>query len=105
MDLATNYAPIGGDAQASQQNLDSFHTLVADLNKVLGPDAGINSEGVDPEELIGLMEKYVSTESEWKKYAFGDKSRAYTRNLVDKGNAQSNLVSGMGPGSRVPWLT
>ncbi|KAF1816458.1 cysteine dioxygenase [Eremomyces bilateralis CBS 781.70] len=72
--------------------MDHFHTLVADLNRVLGPDAGINSEGVDPKELIGVMEKYISDESEWKQYALGDKSRAYTRNLVDKGNANSNLL-------------
>jgi hypothetical protein len=38
------------------------------------------------------MEQYNSKEAEWEKYAFGDTSRPYTRNLVDEGNGKSNLV-------------
>jgi len=71
---------------------DAFHTLVEDLSKMLGPTSGIDSADVDPKELQSLMEEYVSNPSEWQKYALGDPSRPYTRNLVDKGNGKSNLV-------------
>lgn len=75
------------------QELDAFHTLVQDLSRVLGPSSGIDSEDVDPAELQALMERYTSTPSEWQKYALGDYSRNYTRNLVDKGNGKSNLYA------------
>jgi cysteine dioxygenase len=71
---------------------DAFQQLVTDIIKVLGPSSGIDSADVDPQELIALMESYVSNEKEWQKYALGDGSRTYTRNLVDKGNGKSNLV-------------
>jgi cysteine dioxygenase len=72
---------------------DRFQKLVTDISIVLGPSSGIDSADVDPQELIALMESYASNEKEWKRYAFGDGSRTYTRNLVDKGNGKSNLVS------------
>ncbi|OCK95068.1 putative cysteine dioxygenase Cdo1 [Cenococcum geophilum 1.58] len=71
---------------------DAFHTLVEDLSKILGATSGIDSADVDPKELQSLMEEYVSNPSEWQKYALGDPSRPYTRNLVDKGNGKSNLL-------------
>ncbi|KZF22204.1 cysteine dioxygenase [Xylona heveae TC161] len=74
------------------QSKDAFHQLVEDLSKVLGPSSGINSDDVDPNDLVKLMEGYVSRDKEWQKYALGDNSRAYTRNLVDQGNGKSNLL-------------
>jgi len=74
-------------------HLDPFHQLVQDLSKVLGPSSGIDSAEVDPADLQALMRDYVSNASEWMQYALGDPSRNYTRNLVDKGNDKSNLVS------------
>lgn len=74
-------------------HLDAFHQLVQDLSKVLGPSSGIDSAEVDPEDLQALMRDYVSNASEWMQYALGDPSRNYTRNLVDRGNDKSNLVS------------
>lgn len=74
------------------QDLDAFHALVQDLSLILGPSSGIDSEDVDPRELQSLMERYTSNPSEWQKYALGDYSRNYTRNLVDKGNGKSNLL-------------
>ena len=73
--------------------LDGFHQLVDDINQILGPCNGIDSAGVDVEELKNAMHEYCSNEQEWQKYAFADFSRGYTRNLVDKGNGKSNLVS------------
>ena len=76
-----------------EPELDGFHQLVEDINNILGPCNGIDSTGVDVGELKFIMRDYKSVESEWEKYAFADYSRGYTRNLVDRGNGKSNLVS------------
>jgi cysteine dioxygenase len=65
---------------------------VHDINVILGPCNGIDSEGIDVEELKHVMGRYKSCEAEWDRYAFADHSRAYTRNLVDNCNGKSNLV-------------
>ncbi|KAI9785286.1 MAG: hypothetical protein M1835_003357 [Candelina submexicana] len=72
--------------------LDSFHRLVCDINRILGPSSGLNSNDVDPKDIEKLMDKYTSNESEWSQYAYADHTRAYTRNLVDHGNGKSNLI-------------
>ena len=72
---------------------DEFQQLVSDLSQILGPSNGLDSDDVNVEELQNLMEKYASSNKEWSKYAFPDFTRGYTRNLVDKGNGKSNLVS------------
>ena len=71
---------------------DAFQCLVHELSSVLGPSSGIDSADVDPMDLQNLMEGYTSKKLEWIRYALGDSSRTYTRNLVDKGNGKSNLV-------------
>jgi cysteine dioxygenase len=71
---------------------DEFHRLVRALSDVLGPSSGISSDDVDEKDLINLMEQYTSEESQWQRYAFADRSRNYTRNLVDEGNGKSNLL-------------
>ena len=73
--------------------LDSFHTLVQSINEILGPCNGIDSAGVDVEEQKSAMRAFDGPDEEWQKYAFQDYSRPYTRNLVDRGNGKSNLVS------------
>lgn len=73
--------------------IDGFQQLVSDINNILGPCNGIDSTGVDVGELKFVLRDYKSRESEWKPYAFADYSRAYTRNLVDRGNGKCNLVS------------
>ena len=80
-------------ARGSPEPLDGFHRLVEDINKVLGPCNGIDSAGIDVEELKHLMGEYASNESDWERYAFADYTRGYTRNLVDNCNGKSNLVS------------
>lgn len=79
--------------QSEQSEKDGFHQLVDDINNILGPCNGIDSADVDVGELKFVMRDYRSRESEWKQYAFADYSRAYTRNLVDRGNGKCNLVS------------
>ncbi|KAK3110933.1 hypothetical protein LTR53_014285 [Teratosphaeriaceae sp. CCFEE 6253] len=78
-----------GSPEPSQ---DSFHKLVGEINSILGPCNGIDSVGIDVEELKTAMRAYAGPDVEWEKYAFGDDSRAYTRNLVDRGNGKSNLL-------------
>ncbi|KAA8573064.1 hypothetical protein EYC84_003598 [Monilinia fructicola] len=91
----------------SPSSPDAFHQLVADLSKILGPSSGLTSADVDVQQLRSLMERYISNEDEWKKYAFADLSRGYTRNLVDEGNGKSNLVPRLLPPSPSPrqWKT
>ena len=69
-----------------------FHQLVRALSDVLGPCSGIDSDDVNENDLIRLMEQYISRENQWRHYAFADSSRNYTRNLVDEGNGKSNLL-------------
>lgn len=70
-----------------------FDDLVLALKEALGPSSGLTSDDVDVEHLTRLMKEYNSQEREWVRFAFGDESRGYTRNLVDEGNGKSNLVS------------
>ena len=71
---------------------NAFEDLVKHITTILGPTSGLTTEGVDVDALTRLMEEYVSREEEWGRYALGDFSRGYTRNLVDVGNGKSNLV-------------
>lgn len=73
--------------------IDRFETLVLALKEALGPSSGLTSEDVDVEFLTHLMQNYDSSDNRWSRYAYGDGSRGYTRNLVDEGNGKSNLVS------------
>ncbi len=84
--------PPFGSTSKSIKQFDEFHRLVQDLSDILGPSSGLDSEDVDPLDIQHLMEKYVSTKSEWEPYALRDPNRTFTRNLVDRGNGKSNLV-------------
>lgn len=76
----------------SPEPADKFNGLVASINKVLGPSNGIDSAGVNVQDLQDAMLAYTSCESDWAKFALADPSRAYTRNLVDNCNGKSNLL-------------
>ncbi|KFH47804.1 Cysteine dioxygenase-like protein [Hapsidospora chrysogenum ATCC 11550] len=71
---------------------DRFERLVVALKEALGPSSGLTSDDVDIAFLTKLMEDYDSSDNNWSRYAFGDSSRGYTRNLVDEGNGKSNLL-------------
>lgn len=73
-------------------NNNRFDDLVLVLKEALGPSSGLASDDVDVGHLTNLMEEYDSKEIEWRRFAMGDDSRGYTRNLVDEGNGKSNLV-------------
>jgi cysteine dioxygenase len=73
---------------------DAFEELVLSLKEALGPSSGLTSDDVDVGYLQRLMEDYDGfCDTKWTRYAFGDASKGYTRNLVDEGNGKSNLVS------------
>jgi cysteine dioxygenase len=76
----------------SPEPADQFNGLVASINKVLGPSNGIDSAGVNVQDLQDAMLAYTSCEADWSKFALADASRAYTRNLVDNCNGKSNLL-------------
>lgn len=69
-----------------------FEKLVNALKAALGPSSGLTCDDVDVGFLTALMREYDAGDSGWEKYAMGDTSRGYTRNLVDEGNGKSNLV-------------
>ncbi|KAI9316035.1 RmlC-like cupin domain-containing protein [Dichotomocladium elegans] len=70
----------------------TLETLVQKIHTILGPDGGLDSDHIDPNEIIQLMEEYNSNAKDWSKYAIFDHSRAYTRNLIDDGNGKFNLM-------------
>lgn len=83
------------EARAPPNGQSPFQQLVEELATVLEPCSGLSFHDVDPSTIIRAMEKYESNRREWHKYAFEDFSRAYTRNLVHRGNGKSNLVSSL----------
>ena len=73
-------------------SMDSFTDLIKAIGAALGPTSGLDSDEVNHNELIALMEHYESDEADWSSYALGDTSRNYTRNLVDNTNGKSNVL-------------
>lgn len=69
-----------------------FGHLIKAISSALGPSSGLDSEDVDHNELIALMKKYHSDETEWSPFALFDLDRNYTRNLVDDTNGKSNIL-------------
>ena len=88
----SGYESFSPSSPSDDWPLNEFEKLVNELSAVLGPTSGLDSDDVDPNDIIHLMETYTSDSSEWGRYALADSSRAYTRNLVDEGNGKSNLV-------------
>ncbi|KAL6860182.1 hypothetical protein ACO1O0_004208 [Amphichorda felina] len=80
------------DMTAGRAQSDRFERLVQALKDALGPSSGLTSDDVDVEVLTQLMRDYDGSDNKWSRYAFGDSTRGYTRNLVDEGNGKSNLL-------------
>lgn len=96
VDGANNVDPASAaaaGAAAGHAQVDRFEQLVLGLKTALGPSSGLTSDDIDVGFLTQLMRDYDSSDGRWSRYAFGDGSRGYTRNLVDEGNGKSNLVS------------
>ena len=77
---------------AFQQPTDNtdFTSLVCLLQEHLGPH-GLDSQSVNVEHVMHIMQSYKSNRDDWNQYAHFDKGR-YTRNLVDDGNGKYNLL-------------
>ncbi|GKZ90430.1 hypothetical protein AnigIFM59636_002251 [Aspergillus niger] len=71
---------------------NGFENLVQDLSDALGPSSGLDSDDIDPMDILRLMERYDSNPDEWLPFALGDSKKNYTRNLIDEGNGKSNLI-------------
>ncbi|KAG9763470.1 cysteine dioxygenase, partial [Aureobasidium melanogenum] len=71
---------------------DPFGHLVRDIRQYLGPSSGIDSAHVDPDQIKAIMARYTSNPKHWERYARADKSRGYTRNIVDNVNGKANLI-------------
>ncbi|KAG6009395.1 hypothetical protein E4U54_008570 [Claviceps lovelessii] len=93
IDVISSALPItSSNCACGLPHADKFEELVLAMKKALGPSSGLTSDDVDVSLLTKLMKNYNSNPMEWGKYAFGDASRGYTRNLVDEGNGKSNLL-------------
>jgi cysteine dioxygenase len=53
-----------------QLKASTFDELVSNINRVLGPSNGIDSDGVDVQELVKLMQQYRSRSDDWSRFAF-----------------------------------
>lgn len=89
---AQSFATCCSTCQSAMSD-DPFGHLVRDIRQYLGPSSGIDAAHVDPEDLKDIMAKYTSNPKHWERYARADKSRNYTRNIVDNVNGKANLVA------------
>ena len=69
-----------------------FRQLINDIRSWLGSDNSIVSSGALRHLLESQLEAYKSEDSGWEEYAFRDPSQTFTRNLVDQGTGDYNLV-------------
>ncbi|KAL7950074.1 RmlC-like cupin domain-containing protein [Trichoderma barbatum] len=92
INIVSSSQAIGSAGGIVAQKEDRFEELVVALKDALGPSSGLTSDDVDVGFLMDLMRDYDGSDMQWSKYAFGDASRGYTRNLVDEGNGKSNLL-------------
>lgn len=90
--IKSSVSHASGFAWRGTIDTNRFDDLVVALKDALGPCSGLTSDDVDVGHLSRLMGDYESDPREWSKFAMGDESRGYTRNLVDEGNGKSNLV-------------
>jgi cysteine dioxygenase len=72
----------------------AFDQLVHEIKRILGRWSGIDSEEINVDDIMTAMRNYdsLSCPEEWKKYAFQDPTRGYTRNGVDDINDKANLL-------------
>ncbi|CAO3697676.1 hypothetical protein G6F70_008035 [Rhizopus microsporus] len=75
----------------NNNNKFTLKDLIQSIHQVLG-DEGLDSERIDANKIIQLMEQYSSNAEDWSQYTLFDHSRAYTRNLIDDGNGKFNLM-------------
>lgn len=72
--------------------MNSFQALIESIADSLGPTSGLDSDDVNVDHLLSIMQSYISDEFDWHSYALSDASRNYTRNQVDDTNGKSNVL-------------
>jgi len=74
---------------------NDFTSLVKKASDLLG-NGGIDSEDVNPNDILELMMDYTSNRKDWDSYVktWSSEGEPYVRNLVDSGNGKYNLVRG-----------
>ncbi|KAI9495636.1 RmlC-like cupin domain-containing protein [Zychaea mexicana] len=90
--MATAAVETHNNNNKKEPHLVTLDQLVKNIHRALGPDGGLDSEHIDANEIMRLMEEYSSNATDWEKYTLFDHSRAYTRNLIDDGNGKFNLM-------------
>ncbi|OJZ83946.1 hypothetical protein ASPFODRAFT_83348 [Aspergillus luchuensis CBS 106.47] len=86
------YINTDAPSKPNSSSSNGFENLVQDLSDALGPSSGLDSDDIDPMDILRLMERYDSNPDEWLPFALGDSKKNYTRNLIDEGNGKSNLL-------------
>ena len=80
-------------APSQGQPLDAFHSLVQELSGYLDTADNLSfSEICDPDAIIQRMKEYRSDRVEWGKYAHEDGNQCFTRNMVERGLGNCNIV-------------
>lgn len=76
----------------SELALDNpFGLLIDELRAVLGK-SGLASSDIDVSTIKAVMDRYVSDERDWGRFALSDASRGYTRNGIVNINGNANLL-------------
>jgi cysteine dioxygenase len=78
---------------AASEGKLSFNHLVQQISQLLGA-GGIDSDYVDPNDILKVMDQYISDSSDWGSSvdSWSIEGEPYTRNLIDSGNGNYNLV-------------
>ncbi|KAL9631616.1 MAG: hypothetical protein Q9204_004156 [Flavoplaca sp. TL-2023a] len=69
-----------------------FRQLINDIRSWLGSDNSVVSSSALRHLLELQLEAYKFEDSGWEEYAFRDPSQTFTRNLVDRGTGDYNLL-------------
>lgn len=79
-------------SKSVQTKMSDFEQLIQSIGDVLGSTSGLDSDGVNHDELVQLMQAYTSDESEWSQYAMSVPGKNYTRNQVSDINKKANVL-------------
>lgn len=69
-----------------------FKQLIRSIEDALGCTTGFDSDEIDHEDLVQLMEAYTSDEADWCMYAMSAPGKHYTKNQVSDINGKANVL-------------
>lgn len=91
LSVESTFSIASSSSNNNNNNKFTLKDLIQSIHQVLG-DEGLDSERIDANKIIQLMEQYSSNAEDWSQYTLFDHSRAYTRNLIDDGNGKVKLT-------------